>query len=437
MDKNKVNSRSPIYDAHQPLRDLFDAVMNGTDGMRKGGKTYLPQYPDEAATDYTARLASATIDGIVAQGVDGFCGKVFHQPIDTSKVNTAIIELLENIDLQGNNLDTFAQNSFKAAFDGYSVILIDAPKAEQPVESEEDAQRQGIRPYWRLYKAKDVLNPMWIVDANTKMTRLARLPLYEKTEEPDGNFGTKSVERIRVYYHWQNENVKVEVWRKSEGTIQGEEWAIEQPAIVLPKLTAIPAAFIGKYEDKPWLLNEARLEIKAYQKESSFDTIEYMSMPSFYTKGWLGGEGDKASLGASVHWKLPIEGDIGYAQIDSAGNAQLKASIDSIKQEIAGKLDAITKEAMPTDQTATEVVSDDSKSQARLIVWAQQLKDALENALMFTGQFMGLGDDKGGEIILMTAWEVAKAQAEEAKKMKAEADKANIAATMAKANNGN
>jgi hypothetical protein len=65
------------------------------------------------------------------------------------------------------------------------------------------------------------------------------------------------------------------------------------------------------------------------------------------------------------------------------------------------------------DKTATQVVTEDKDKQARLIVWADELHDALERALQFTAQLMGLGDDKGGTIKLRTKWDVSKEKAEQ------------------------
>lgn len=438
--QNRVDNTHPIYDRNQPKRNLFSAVLGGTDGVQAGGETYLYKYPAEDSAEYEARRKASTIDGVVADGHCGLVGKVFHQDPDIEAVNPSIKPLLENIDNEGNHFNVFSRRAFESAFDGHSVIVIDAPMppAGVQVASLEDEQRLGIRPVWKLYKAKDVINWRYAVDPITNKTKLALLVLKEVAEVEDGPFGHKTTEHYRVYR--DTGIVTQELWRKKE---QGDAQRFDQPfemlwRITLPKSTAIPAAIIGELDAEPWLLNEARLEIKAYQKESSFDVIEYLSIPVFYTVGY--DKEEPIALGASTHVRLPSPSnggaaEVGFAQIDSAGHTSLKATIDGIKQEIAGKLDALSQETMPTgqEQTATEVVSDDSKSQARLIVWAGQLKDALELALQFTAEFMGMPGDQGGEITLMTAWAVRKAQMEEAKKAADERAKAEIGAINATA----
>ncbi len=435
MEQKKVNHENPIYSKNQPKRDLFNAVMGGTDAIRAGTTTYLPKYPSEEQNDYDIRLGQATIDGILAVGVAGLCGKVFHQEPNTEKVAAAIVPLLENIDNKGNHFDVFARQAFQSAFSGFSLILVDAPQADGVVKSLGDEKRQGIRPYWREYQAKDVTNWRWTVDPVSKKLRLALLVLKEVTNEPDGSFGEKEVTRYRVYRH--DAVVTQEVWIKKAGTTKETyEYLLEVEPFTMDKLFAIPAAIIGDITSEPWLMTEARLEVKAYQKESSFDAIEYLSIPILVIKGREGdGLGQAIPYGPSTFLDVPVTGDAVYAQIDSAGHMSLKDSVNSIKQEIAGKLDSVTKEAMPQgDETATEVISDDSKSQARLIVWTQQAQDAYNYALQITAWFLGLGEDKGGEVVLQTAWKIAEEKAKEAKEQKDAMTAAEIAATSAKAN---
>ena len=128
--------------------------------------------------------------------------------------------------------------------------------------------------------------------------------------------------------------------------------------------------------------------------------------PTFCTKGYEGE--DDLQVGSHVHLKLPIDGDAFYMQLDSAGHESLKGTIKDIKNEIKARVNAIEIAATGgPDKTATEVVTEDKDKQARLLVWAEQAKDAIEQALSFTGEFMGLGVDKGGEIVFNTKWAVA------------------------------
>lgn len=442
---NKVDTQHLLYPALEKKRDVFHAVKGGTDAIRAKGETYLPKYPAEQSTEYKERLAQATIDGIVSGGVDTLSGAVFYGDIDTSKVNASIQPLLENIDNKGNHFNVFARETFDAAFDGSAVILVDMPE-----ETEEGKQLQTTygaeadkilkrRPYWRLYFANDVINWRYKVNELTQATELELIVFHEPKEEvdPDNKFGVKTIDYYRVYF-MEGSQVKWELWRKkgSGESRDGGEYFMEKDG-TLQGRSAIPVAIVGCLDEEPRLLVESRLEVKAYQKESSFDIIEYLSVPIFYTIGYPD-DAPALALGASTHLRLPNPGlsggqsEVGFAQIDSAGHTSLKETIAAIKDYIRSRLNDLTAAAMGSpEKTATEANIEDRDKQARLIVWAEQFKDALELALSYTAEAMGLGFDQGGEIVLNTKWEVAKQEAEEAKARNAELELATIAKTAA------
>jgi hypothetical protein len=431
---NKVNAQHKLYPTLETKRDVFRAVKGGTDALQAKTTAYLPKYPAEQQSEYDARLKASTIDGIVSGGVDSLTGAVFFGDIDTSKVNPAIVPLLENIDNKGNHFNVFARQAFDASFEGCSVIVIDRPNVAAPVTSLEDEKTLNIRTYWRLYNAGDVINWRYRVNEISKATELELIVFSEKTDEVIDRFEVKEVQKYRVYFLDGN-TVNWELWRKTDKT--GDAEFDREDSGVLPQYSAIPVAIVGCLDDEPRLLVESRLEVKAYQKESSFDVIEYLSIPIFWTVGYEGEE--PISFGASTHVKIPTgQGNgVGFAQIDSAGHVSLKDSINTIKEYIKGRLNELTTSAMSADKTATQTLVEDRDKQSRLIVWAEQFKDALELALGFTAESMGMNKNEGGEIVLNTKWVVEKQMADEAAKAQQAADQANIDALKAKAAQGN
>ena len=442
---DRASNQHPTYMAQQLKRDVYCAVESGTDGVRAGAVTYLPQYPAETSDEYRERKSRATIDGIVKGGVDTLCGSVFEGEVDTSKVNAQIIPLLENIDNKGNSFNIFARDTFRESFDGFSLILVDMPNGGADAErlrqiygGEADTMLNA-RPYLNLYCASNVINWRFAVNPVSKKQELVLLVLKEVSEEPDGRFKVANVTRYRVF-EWDGQIVKWELWRETKAATnnQAAELTLDDGGAI-EKVKGIPVAFCGDVCDDPKLLVESRLEIKAYQKESSFDEIEYLSVPTFYTIGYEGEE--KLKLGARGYIKIPNPGqggkaEVGYCQIDSAGHDSLKGTIREIKDTIKARVNYLVESAsvqQGPDKTATQVVSEDEDQKARLVVWADELKDCLETALMYMGQFMGLGDDMGGEIVLKTKWAIAAEKAQQAQEMNTKSQEANIKKTMADA----
>lgn len=430
----KIDTQHALYKSLEAKRDVYRAVKGGTDTIQAQLTTYLPKFPAEDNTEYNARLKASTIDGIVMGGVDTLSGAVFFDDILTDKVNPAIIPLLENIDNKGNSFNVFARQAFEAAFEGVSLIVIDRPKvpANTRIVSLEDQKTLNIRTYWRMYTAHDVINWRYRVNPISKATELELIVLSEPTEVVVDRFEIKTIQKYRVYF--LNGNVvNWELWRKTDDMQVSASFILEDSG-ALPEYSAIPISFIGRLEDDPRLLVESRLEVKAYQKESSFDVIEYLSIPVFWTVGYEAPE--PIPFGASTHVKIPSgQGNgVGFAQIDSAGHLSLKDTIAGIKEYIKSRLNDLTTSAMASpEKTATQSVIEDRDKQARLIVWAEQFKDALELALGFTAESMGMDNTQGGEIVLQTKWIVEQQRAAEAKAQQQEADAASVALTKAQA----
>lgn len=401
MSEDKASNPHPAYAGLETKRDVYRAVYGGTDSIRKTSTANLPKYPAESDPEYQVRLGCATIDGLVLGGVEQLCGSVFEGEIDTEKVHATLKPYLENVDNKGNHFNIFAREAFRASFEGFSLILVDMPTATATDLA--DQKKKGLRPYLNLYPASSVINWRYRVNPVSKQKELTLLVLMEVSSEAVDRFSVADVTRYRVF-EVNNSVVTWELWKETgEGK---DKQLVKEDDGMIEKITAIPAAFIGDVMDDPKLLVESRLEIKAYQKESSFDAIEYLQMPTFVTKGYEGEETLK--LGASAHLKLPADpaADAFYMQMDAAGHDSLKKSIAEIKDHIKARVNYLITSA--SEKTATQANIEDRDKQARLIVWADELKDALERALQFMGQFVGLGEDQAGEIVLVTSWSNAK-----------------------------
>jgi hypothetical protein len=413
----KIDYVHPCYREQQAKRDDFRAVRDGTDALRKTGQRNLPKYPGENLDDdYPARLNRATIDGLVMMGVSTLCGKVFDDEILTDGVNPALTPFLENIDNQGTGFNVFARDVFAASFDGFALILTDLPAVTDELASARttlgaEADRQfNMRPYARLYEAASVINWAYAANPLTHKRELILLVLKECSEEIVDRFEHKEVIRYRVYW-LENGIVHWELYREDTARTSASPFVLEANGTV-SNVTQIPAALVGEFENDPYLLTESRLEIRAYQKESSFDVIEYLSIPVFWTIGYPD-DAPPLALGASTHLRLPAlpngeKAGVGYAQIDSAGHEALKTTIAQIKDTIKQRLGAIADSASrAVDKTATESIVEASDRDARLEVWAGDLKDGLERTLQFMAEMLGLGEDAGGEIEFQTAWDRA------------------------------
>lgn len=407
--KDNIGARHPLYDGLEAKRQVIRDLRGGTDALREKGNSYLPQYPAELDTTYKSRLATATLFNVYAKTERTMTGLVFQDEMTLENVPPAIEALTENIDNCGNHLNVFAANVFDAAFDGAAVILVDAPSVTAPdLETE---RRAGLRPYWVLYEQSAVTNWQYAINPVSKSRELTLLVVRSVTNEPTGAYTSGPVVR---YTEWRLAPVGVmwARWREKESADKRRvEYELEAEGM-LERVRQIPAVVVGDLENAPPLMDLARLNIKHYQKESNFDMHEWQAGVSlFFTKGYQ--EDDNLPVASDFHYKLPVDGEIGWSQVDAGGIETLRDSLTKLEERMAMLgLSMLADKAARVDLTATEALIKNIGETAELRRLAESLEDAIEQAFQFTADYLGLDRNNAGEVILGTAWKAAR-EAEE------------------------
>lgn len=189
-----VRQQSPAVQKMAEDWSLIDALMGGTKAMRQAGKTYLPQWPAEDNQGYTTRLATATLFPAYSRTVSVLTGKPFSKPLTIGEdVPSRLQTWLEDADLQGRNLHAFAADLCTEALAyGLSGILVDYPQTSG-VRTVADEQKTGVRPYFVHIGHECVLG--WKTTRINGSTVLSQLRLLESIEEPDGDYGSTTINK--------------------------------------------------------------------------------------------------------------------------------------------------------------------------------------------------------------------------------------------------
>lgn len=193
----------PVVDDMRQDWAIVDALMGGTRAMRKAAVKYLPQWPKEESDAYQARLKTSTLLPALSETVQNMTGRVFADPITlTEDVPEPIKEMAEDFDLQGNNLQVWAQSLFSAGLShGLCHVLVDHPsttdrEGKSLVRTVADEKTAGVRPYAVIIKPRQVLG--WRSANKGGEQVLTQFRYMESVEVDDGEFGTKSINQIRV-----------------------------------------------------------------------------------------------------------------------------------------------------------------------------------------------------------------------------------------------
>ena len=172
------------------------ALMDGTDGMREAGKTYLPKFPAETEEAYAARLAQTWLFNGFRKTVRDMAGRVFAKPVEIKAGNAKLVDWSLNIDNAGNDLSTFARRVFEDGLAaGISYIMVDAPLRQGTVTV---AQAEALRPYLVHLSTQEVLG--WKVTVENGKPVLSQLRLMECVQEddPKDEFKQTEVQQVRV-----------------------------------------------------------------------------------------------------------------------------------------------------------------------------------------------------------------------------------------------
>ncbi len=366
----EINDPNAIWFQQEPHWMLIEDLLGGTYQMRKRHRKYLPQEPRELDESYDNRLARSVCPPFYLRLERMLAGMLTRKPVRLNDTADPIREHLFNVDLQGNDLNVWTyETTRKMVRYGHVGVLVDAPTTGQ-----------NGRPYWVTYTPRDILGYRTeMIDGEVK---LSQLRLQEKVSVPDGLYGEKIIDQIRLLtrggfeIHQKGKNnlfVKVD-----EGTTSLSE---------IPFSVAY-ANRLNLLESRPPMSDIAELNLKAYQIQSDLDNqlhISAVPMLAFYG---FPQSSEEVTAGPGEAIAFPADGRAEY--IEPAGrsyDAQFKR-LDVLSNQInelglaavlGQKLSAETAEAKRIDR---------SQGDSTMMVVAQQMQDMIDNCLQFHGQYI-------------------------------------------------
>ena len=410
-DKNPKSpaTTSSAYDIMAPRWHVIETLLGGTEAMRAAGETYLPKHTSETDEGYRARLSSAVLLNMVEQTLDQLAGKPFNEEIKMEDdVPEALETVLEDVDLQGNELNVFARAWFREGLaKSFCHVLVDMPKPSPREDGKPrtlaDDRAEGVRPYWNLIKPECLLFARSEVIAGVET--LMHVRILETYTEQDG-FADVCRTRIRVL-----EPGLVQLWEPREG--KDDEWKMVeewQTGLDYIPLVTFYAHREGFMVGKPPLLDLAYLNVTHWQSAS--DQRHILKVARFPILACSGASKDEDSpviIGPNrVLYNEDPHGKFYY--VEHQGNA-IKAGqedLDRLERQMAGYGAEFLKEK-PGDQTATARALDSAEAHSALAAMVVVFEDAVAQALQITAEWMRL--DSGGSVELCKEYSSEEADA--------------------------
>jgi hypothetical protein len=363
------------------------ALMSGTAGMRKEGQAYLPKFKAEASDDYQARLNSSWLFNALRKTIKDMTGRVFDNSVEITEAPQQIIDMAEDIDMQGRDLSVFAAEVFKDAFvPGVSYIMVEAPRRDADT-TRAQAAVQGLRPYLVHLRVEDVLGFQTGLFGN--VLALSQLRIMESVTEqnPRDEFSQIEIAQVRVLDRMPN-GVQVRLYREDSK----KHWAlVDEYTTEAPEITVIPfyAQRTGFFTGEPVLEDLTDVNIAHWQSQSDQRNIlHFARVPILFASGRGDDEPLTISAGTAVTSRDPAAT---LQWVEHSGKA-----IDSGRQDLKDlefQMQTLGLQLLVARaQSATGAALDAIKETSTLAMMADSLKDALEQALQWMAFYAGLGD---------------------------------------------
>jgi len=366
----QVNDPNSSWVNMEPHWGLIETLLGGTYKIRKGHRKFLPQEPRELDEAYDNRLQRSVLAPYYVRLERMLAGMLTRKPVRLDDVSDVIREQLFDVDLQGNDLQTWLFQASRISIRyGHVGVLVDAPTSGE-----------NGRPYWVSYTPRDILG--WRSELKDGKQELTQLRLQEKIVVPDGLYGEKQVEQVRVLTPGA-----FEIHQKDQ---QGDFKVVDEGRT---SLSAIPFSVaysnrMGVLESIPPLADIAELNLQHYQVQSDLSNQLHISAVPMLAIFGFPQSAEEISAGPGEALALPEGASAQY--IEPAGNSY-DAQFRRLEQ-IASQINELGLAAVLGSKLVGETAEakriDRSQGDSTMMVVAQQMQDMIDNCLRFHAEYM-------------------------------------------------
>jgi hypothetical protein len=378
----RVQDPNAAWQAQEAHWILIEDLLHGTYGMRRKHRRYLPQEPREQDESYDNRLARSVCPPYYQRLERMLAGMLTRKPVRLDDVPDVIREQLFDVDLQGNDLNIYVYElARKMIRYGHAGVLVDFPTQDDS-EIQNITDVSALRPYWVTYTPRDILG--WRSELINGAQQLTQLRLMEHVTVPDGEYGEKEIQQVRVlkpgsYALFRQDDTRGSFEQVAEGTTS---------------LDYIPFAVaysnrVGLLESRPPLEDIAELNLKTYQIQSDLDNMLHISAVPMLAFFGFPSSAEEVSAGPGEAIAFPAEGRAEY--IEPSGNS-FRSQFDRLMQ-LAGQINELGLSAVLGQKLSAETAEakriDRSQGDSTMMVIAQQVQDLIDNCLRYHADYLG------------------------------------------------
>ena len=384
--------------------EIMKAVTEGTEYLRENSEAFLPLEPREDYTAYMARVNRAVFSPFTQRLIRAATGLVLRKPIRLTGDPYWTEMFKMDVDGCGSDLDEYARRLLMCSLTyGQSHILVDYPAPSGALSLAEERQ-QNRRPYWIEVDPNNLFG--YRLDRESNYGNLVQVRIGEKAVLPDGDFGEKVFEQVRVI-----EPGRYRVFRKTDQIdamydvddnsyagefstdTTGEDYKLVESGNFSLGEIPLVTIYSGKTENlvsKPPLLDIAYLNLAHFQRQADLiHSLHVASQPMLVMEGY---DDQTKDLAISVNYAMATQpgNKVYYVEPASSAFDAQSAEIKELQMQMATLGISTLSQQKFVAESADARRLDRVDTNSMLAMVSMELEQKLQKCFNFSAEYVGI-----------------------------------------------
>ena len=384
--------------------EIMKAVTEGTEYLRENSEAFLPLEPREDFDAYSARVNRAVFSPFTQRLIRAATGLVLRKPITLTGDPYWTETFKMDVDGCGSDLDEYARRVLMCSLTyGQSHILVDYPAPSGALSLAEERE-QNRRPYWIEVDPNNLYG--WRLDRESNYGNLIQARIAEKAVLPDGDFGEKVFEQIRViepgrYRVFRKKEQIEEMYDVSDNSVTGnfemgsadkDYQQVESGEFSLGEIPLV-TIYSGKTENlvsKPPLLDIAYLNLAHFQRQADLiHSLHVASQPMLVMEGY---DDQTKDLAISVNYAMATQpgNKVYYVEPASSAFDAQSAEIKELQMQMATLGISTLSQQKFVAESADARRLDRVDTNSMLAMVSMELEQKLQKCFNFSAEYVGI-----------------------------------------------
>jgi len=384
--------------------EIMKAVTEGTEYLRENSEAFLPLEPREDFDAYLARVNRAVFSPFTQRLIRAATGLVLRKPITLNGDPYWTDTFKMDVDGCGSDLDEYARRVLMCSLTyGQSHILVDYPAPSGALSLAEE-RLQNRRPYWIEVDPTNLYG--WRLDRESNYGNLIQARIAEKAVLPDGDFGEKVYDQIRViepgrYRVFRKKEQIEEMYDVSDNSVTGnfemgsadkDYKQVESGQFSLGEIPLV-TIYSGKTENlvsKPPLLDIAYLNIAHFQRQADLiHSLHVASQPMLVMEGY---DDQTKDLAISVNYAMATQpgNKVYYVEPASSAFDAQSAEIKELQMQMATLGISTLSQQKFVAESADARRLDRVDTNSMLAMVSMELEQKLQKCFNFSAEYVGI-----------------------------------------------